>query len=205
MTKVNEIGAVAALNDDANSSEELAMPLEYRTDVTVDELERTPMPYPAELYDGKVVFKMASPEHGMIQLKIGKLIDSYLEEHAIGYVMTETNFRLWPDLMDQSRIPDVAFVRKARMPKNLHRFPVLAPDLAVEVVSPEDNYLAVMNKADEYLDQGTEVVWVVNATRREVLVCTRHGKRSVRDVLTAPELLPGFELPVAKIFEGLPY
>lgn len=181
-----------------------ALPIEQRTDVTVDELERTSLPYPAELYNGKVVYKMAAFAHGKIQIRIGAKLDQYLEQNPIGEAVTETNFQLWPERRNQSRIPDIAFVKKERVPKEQWRFADLAPDLAVEIISPEDNFLKVMNKVDAYLEQGTQIVWVVIADTREVLVCTAASKHSVRDVLTAPELLPGFELPVSKIFEGLP-
>jgi Uma2 family endonuclease len=93
------------------------LPIEERTDVTVDELERMSLPYPAELYSGKVFYKMANPAHGMIQTKIAKRLDLYLDENPIGYAMTETNFRIWPSRTKESRIPDVAFVRKERMPQ----------------------------------------------------------------------------------------
>jgi len=181
-----------------------ALPIDQRTDVTVDELERTSLPYPAELYNGKVVYKMASPEHGIIQGNVTTEINLHLKQNRTGYAMPETNFRLWPKRADQSRIPDVAFVKKERLPKDLKHFPAIAPDLAVEIISIEDGFLKVMNKVDAYLDQGTKIVWVVISDTREVLVCTATSKHSVKDVLTAPELLPGFELPVSKIFEGLP-
>jgi hypothetical protein len=103
------------------------LPIEERTDVTVDELERMSLPYPAELYNGKVVFKMANPEHGKIQVKIAKRIDNYLDENPVGDVMTETNFKLWPDRPKESWIPDVAFVKKGRMPEDWRRFPPMAP------------------------------------------------------------------------------
>ncbi len=180
------------------------LPLEQRTDVTVDELERTSLPHPAELYNGKVVFKMAAFAHGRIQTRIAGKLDSYCERNPIGEVVTETNFQLWPERRNQSRIPDVAFVKKERVPEEQWRFADLAPDLAVEIISPEDNFLKVMNKVDAYLEQGTQIVWVVIADTREVLVCTATSKHSVKDVLTAPDLLPGFELPVSKIFEVLP-
>jgi Uma2 family endonuclease len=201
-TDIIEVGASPSKTTSA--AVKPTLPIEQRTDVTVDELERTSLPYPAELYNGKVVFKMASFEHGKIQIRIGAKLDLYLEQNPIGFAVTETNFRLWPDRADQSRIPDVAFVKKERVPENLRRFPAIAPDLAVEIISPEDSFLKVMNKVDAYLEQGTQIVWVVIADTREVLVCTATSKHSVRDVLTAPELLPGFELPVSKIFEGLP-
>ena len=180
------------------------IPLEKRTDVTVDELERMSLPYPAELYNGKVVYKMANPEHGIIQAAIVTKINLYLEKNPAGFAMTETNFRLWPDRPRESRIPDIAFVKKERLPEDLRRFPAIAPDLAVEIISPEDTFETVSHKVDDYLAQGTQIVWLVIPNIREVLVCTAEKKYSVRDVLTAPELLPGFELPVSKIFEGLP-
>lgn len=180
------------------------VPLEKRTNVTVDELEKMSLPYPAELYNGKVVYKMANPEHGIIQAAIVTKINLYLEKNPAGSAMTETNFRLWPDRPRESRVPDIAFVKKERLPEDLRRFPAMAPDLAVEIISPEDNFLLVMQKVDDYLAQGTQIVWLVIPGIREVLVCTAEKKYNVRDVLTAPELLPGFELPVSGIFEGLP-
>ncbi len=181
------------------------LPIEQRTDVTIDELERMSLPYPAELYNGKVIYKMANFVHGMLQTKIAKLVDLYLDEHPIGYVMTETNFRLWPDRPSESRIPDVAFVRKERSPQNWYRFPVGAPDLAIEVISPDEKSEEMMDKVDEYLEQGVQMVWLVFPKKREIWVCTTSTTyHRVRDVLTAPELLPGFELPVSKIFEGIP-
>ncbi|MFQ5632562.1 MAG: Uma2 family endonuclease, partial [bacterium] len=132
------------------------------------------------------------------------LLDSYLTRHPIGYAMAETNFKLWPNRPKESRIPDIAVVKKERMPEDLQHFPPIAPDLAVEIVSPEDNLFTLLDKVDAYLQQGAQVVWLVISKTREVLVCTKDSKYSVRDVLTAPDLLPGFELPVNKIFENLP-
>ena len=180
------------------------VPIEQRTDVTVEELEKASLPYPAELYNGKVVFKTACPEHGIMQSNITTDINFYLRQNRVGYVMTETNFRLWPERSKESRIPDIAFVRKERLPEDLRHFPAIAPDLAIEIISPEDNFLEMMNKVDAYLEQGAKIVWVVISDTREVLVCTSQNKRSEKEVLRAPELLPGFELPVQKIFEGLP-
>lgn len=181
------------------------IPLEQRTDVTVDELERMSLPYPAELYNGKVVFKMANAEHGKIQVKIAKRIDNHLDENPIGDVFTETNFKLWPDRPKESRIPDVAFVKKGRMPEDWRRFLAIAPDLAVEIVSPGDDFFEVMDKVDAYFEQGAQIVWLVMPIKREVWVYTAPSTyQRVREVLTASELLPGFELPVSKIFEGIP-
>lgn len=52
----------------------------------------------------------------------------------------------------------------------------MAPDLAIEIISPEDNFLAMMNKVDEYLEQGSQIFWLVISNTREVLVWTPQGK-----------------------------
>ncbi len=179
------------------------LPLEQRNDVTVEELEKLSLPHNAELYNGRVVFKMPNLAHGIIQNTIGRKIGNYLEAHPLGTVSGDTNFRLWPERTTSSRAPDVSFILRERLPQDLYHYPAMAPDLAVEILSPGDGFEQVMTKVDEYLSQGVKVVWIVIPQTREVLVCTHQSKHVVRDKLTAPELLPGFELPVADIFVGL--
>ncbi|RMI17542.1 MAG: Uma2 family endonuclease, partial [Calditrichaeota bacterium] len=129
------------------------VPIEQRNDVTVDELEQLSLPYPAELYNGKVVYKMANYLHGKLQARLTVSLGHYLEKRPIGDVVTETNF-LWPDRPRESRVPDIAFIRKERMPRDLNHFPEMAPDLAIEIISPEDNFIQMMCKVEEYLQQG---------------------------------------------------
>jgi Uma2 family endonuclease len=179
------------------------LPLERRMDVTVDELETLPLPHPAELYNGKVVFKMPTFAHGVIQANIGKKIGIYLESNPVGLLSGDANYRLWPERTKESRAPDLSFILKERLPADLYRYLPLAPDLAIEILSPDDRFMQVMDKVDEYLSQGVKMVWVVIASTREVLVCTSQSKHIVRDKLDAPELLPNFELPVQDIFVGL--
>jgi Uma2 family endonuclease len=179
------------------------LPLEQRTDVTVEELERMSLPLPAELYNGKVVFKMANPLHAAIEAAVSGELYIYLKQKPIGMVWTEAHFKLWPERDDNARIPDVSFIVKERLPKDWLHYPAMAPDLAVEILSPTDSFEATMEKVDEYLRQGTQIVWVVITSTKEVLVCTTTGKHTVNDVLTAPTLLPGFELPVKTIFTGI--
>jgi len=181
------------------------IPIEERNDVTVDELERLSLPYPAELYNGKVVYKMANFDHALIQSNVHGAIFIHLKSHPIGYAVEEANFRLWNDRPKESRIPDVSFVAKERVPKDKHRFLAMAPDLAVEIVSEDDSYNKIMAKVKAYLQQGTQVVWVIFASTQEVLVCTAAGKHyvDIDEVLTAPDVLPDFALPVKEIFDGL--
>jgi Uma2 family endonuclease len=179
------------------------IPLEQRTDVTVDVLEKLSLPFPAELYNGKVVFKMPNFIHAVIQNNIGTEIGIYLKTNPIGLMGGVANYRLWPERAKESRAPDLSFILKDRLPQDLRRYLPMAPDLAVEILSPGNDFEDMMEKVDEYLAQGVKLVWVVITKTREVLVCTAEGKHTVRDKLTAPELLPGFELAVKDIFAGL--
>ncbi len=187
----------------ATTVDNKGLPLEHRSDVTVDELEQMSLPMLAELYNGKVVFKMANPLHAAIQAAVSGELYIYLKQKPIGMVWTEAHFKLWPERNDNARIPDVSFIVKERLPKDWLHYPAMAPDLAVEILSPTDSFEATMEKVDEYLRQGTQIVWVVITSTKEVLVCTTKGKHTVNDVLTAPTLLPGFELPIKTIFAGI--
>lgn len=101
--------------------------------------------------------------------------------------------------------PDIAFVRTERLPsaadflRPLH----LAPDLAVEVVSPSDTMPQVAKKVRRYLDAGTPLVWVVLPRRKQVMVHRRTGDPvtlGVEDELDGADVAPGFRLKVASIF-----
>jgi Uma2 family endonuclease len=107
---------------------------------------------------------------------------------------------------DTVRGPDVAYVRAERIPET--GVPVafweLAPDLAVEVVSPDARAADVRDKVREYLAAGTLLVWVVYPRSREIIAHTPDGMArtyAVADTLTHPDLLPGFACRVAEIFE----
>ena len=122
---------------------------------------------------------MPNYEHAVLQAELIGELKIYLKKNPIGQVLGEANFKLWPDREHESRIPD----------------------LAVEIISPNDNFLKVMTKVDEYLAQGAQAVWLVMAEKREVLVCSPGGRfTSVRDTLVAPGILPEFELPLNNIF-----
>lgn len=200
---ISTIGESTAPNAAEALAESTGIPIEQRTDITVDELERMSLPYPAELYDGRIVYKMSNFEHGVIHENVAYKIRNYLESHPVGLLSGNANYRLRPDRKRDSRAPDISFVVNDRLPQSRRRYLPMAPDLAIEILSPVDSFDKVMEKVEEYLQAGVKNVWLIIASTREVLVCRPEGKHSVRDVLTAPELLPGFELPVQDIFAGV--
>ncbi|MCS7300720.1 MAG: Uma2 family endonuclease [Fimbriimonadales bacterium] len=163
-----------------------------------------------ELVRGEVVDKMpVNLSHGSLAQWIGTLLNNYQAQlrQYLGEVVTETGFVIRHPDADSVRAPDVAFIRKERLPEpRPNAFPELAPDLAVEIVSPSDSYADILEKVDELLQAGTVAVWVVDPKRRSVEVYRRDAptlRLHEDDMLTCEELLPGFQLPLKTLFGGL--
>jgi Uma2 family endonuclease len=101
--------------------------------------------------------------------------------------------------------PDVSVLRNARRKQTKHEDYFLgAPELAVEVVSPSESASDLDRKVDLMLTAGSLAVWVVYPEERRVRVFLPDGtshRRVTDDTLSLPELLPGWELPVARLFE----
>lgn len=150
---------------------------------------------------------MMSPagfQHGRIAGRIHGRLIHFVESRELGVVASaETGFCIGRN-PDTVRAPDVAFVRADRVPVGSARgFFQGAPDLAVEVLSPEDRPREVLAKVQDWLQAGSRAVWVVDPTARAVTIyepgrtVTRLGPA---DEVTAESILPGFRLPVEDIF-----
>ena len=151
-----------------------------------------------ELIDGRVVFKMPDNKHAHAQTILGYELVAYLKGHPLGRVFTEFTFRLWPDNPYESRIPDLSVILNEHFKDE--RYGSRAPDLAVEIISRDDVWSALFEKADLYFEKGSRVVWFVDPYREVVLVVTPNDQQWVKDTLTCPELLPGFAVKLREIF-----
>ncbi|MGQ9553364.1 MAG: Uma2 family endonuclease [Anaerolineae bacterium] len=79
-----------------------------------------------------------------------------------------------------------------------------APDLVVEVTSPNDRWSMITKKLREYFSIGVRLVWVADTETRAVYAFRSLTSLQVfneNDILTAEDVLPGFSLPVAAVFE----
>jgi len=116
----------------------------------------------------------------------------------------ETGFQIGND-PDTVLAPDAAFIRAERVPRVRTRgYYQGAPDLAVEVVSPNDRAGELLAKVQDWLAAGCRTVWVVDPTSQTVSVYRGSHETTlltVDDELTDAELLPGFHLPVADVFK----
>jgi Uma2 family endonuclease len=106
------------------------------------------------------------------------------------------------------RLPDVAFVSTARLPKTREPIPTLSPDLAVEVLSESNTPDEIAQKLQEYFESGTRLTWIIDPPTRTVAVYHGPGEPTrVLDVnaqLDGEQVVPGFTLPVADLFRNVP-
>jgi Uma2 family endonuclease len=177
------------------------------TMVTADELFMMPDDgFRYELVKGELRrMPPAGSEHGAVIMNIGTPLDQFVKAHGLGVVFgAETGFKIASD-PDTVRAPDLAFVRRERIPEaGVPRgFWPGAPDLAVEVISPGDTYTEVEEKVNDWLNAGTRMVLVLNPRTRTVTVYTSHTdvvRLTDLDALDGGELLPGFTCRVAELF-----
>jgi Uma2 family endonuclease len=173
--------------------------------LTAEEFAILPGSRHQELVFGEVVETMPPGGiHGEVALTIGMFLKLWLRQVGLGVAGVESGFILARD-PDLVRSPDVYFVRAERVPADgvPESFWPLAPDLAVEVVSPSDTAEEVEAKVGEYLSAGSGAVWVVYPRLRRLVAHSPGGiARSYgeRDTLENAELLPGFALVLAEIF-----
>jgi Uma2 family endonuclease len=173
--------------------------------VTAEDLERMGRAgFSFELVGGRLV-RMNPPnhEHGRIALDLGAELRRVVRASDLGHVVVESGYTLTRN-PDTVRGPDVSFVRKGRpnYPPTSGFF-AGAPDLAVEVRSPDDTIAQLLGKAAEYLDAGAELVWIVDPEDATVRVLRRGAAMvtlGANDVLDGATTVPGFQLPLNELF-----
>jgi len=170
-----------------------------------DELLQAPGLGRCELLRGEVVpLAPEGFEHGRIAVRIGAALGAYVERQGLGVVTGGgTGFQVARD-PDTVRAPDVGFVRAERAsPAPILAFYPGAPDLAVEVLSPNDRADKVLAKVRDWLAAGCRAVWVIDPATQTVSVYRGRDQMvllRISDELSGDDILPGFKVPVAEIF-----
>jgi Uma2 family endonuclease len=175
--------------------------------ITADELLQMPdTGARLELILGELVrMSPAGYQHGRLIMNIATPLDQYVREHQLGVVCAaETGFLLARD-PDTVRAADVAFIARAQIQPGIavEGYWPGAPTLAVEVVSPHDLYTEVDEKVTSWLDAGTSMVVIVNPRKQTTTVYRALNTFLVLregDVLDGGDIVPGWRLPLAKIF-----
>jgi len=173
--------------------------------MTADELLHANIPNKrTELVRGVLrVREPAGFEHGRVAMNLGAELRVYAKHTGAGAVLAaETGFKLFTD-PDTVRAPDVAFVAQGREPTpGTTGFADLAPDLAVEVLSPGDRPGEILAKVADWLSAGTRLVWVVDPLRRVARVYRHDGTETIvtaDGALEGEDVLPGFACPLEEI------
>jgi Uma2 family endonuclease len=138
-----------------------------------------------------------------VQLVI--LLGAHCKANRLGWIFgADASFQCFLDAPDKVRKPDVSFVRLDRLPGGPPKGHCrVAPDLAIEVISPNELYSEVEEKVDEYLAAGVRLVWVIDPPHRSIRVHRADG--TVTDLreteaLSGEAVIPGFRCLVSDLF-----
>jgi len=161
-----------------------------------------------ELVDRTLVEKAVGTYESYLAAQIVRILGTYAHANDLGIVLgADGMLRLAPGLV---RIPDVSFISWARLPnRRIPRQAIadIAPDLAVEVISPGNTREEMDRKLGEYFAAGVKLVWYIDPQTREARVFTSVEDERVISVgqsLDGGQVLPGFSLSLAELFaEGV--
>jgi len=173
--------------------------------MTADELLRVRLPGKrVELVQGRLLVREPPGlRHGRIAAELAYLLAHHVRASDLGRVYAaETGFKLTHE-PDTVRAPDVAFISRDRLPEpEPEGYAELAPDLVVEVLSPDDRPGEVLAKVADWLNAGSRLVWVVDPKRQFVRVYGQDGSESrlgTGQLLDGEDVVPGFSCPLNAI------
>jgi Uma2 family endonuclease len=160
-----------------------------------------------ELVDGRLVELDMSFKSQHVATRLARFLGNYCEDNGLAYVVSEGGYTCFPGRPNKMRRPDVSCVRADRLPFDQigDGFLTIRPDLAVEVISPNDYVYDLEEKLDDYRAAGIPLVWLIFPPSRRVRVIRPEGppgEFGPDDILTGEEILPGFRCPVADLFAG---
>jgi Uma2 family endonuclease len=175
------------------------------TSLTIDDFERLPAEQVEnhELVDGQLVPESGRTlAHNLTRDRLTVMLLPIVREGGHGFVVAEQGY----DFAGNVHSPDVTFFGCAKLAladpeKRVQRF---VPDLAVEIVSPDDLFHELWRKKERYRACGTSEVWIVSPDTREVLIYSEKGDRILTGAAElSTELIPGIRIQLAELFRDL--
>lgn len=162
---------------------------------------------PSELIEGRIVpMSPTGHKHGIVEVKFGRYLDAYASDRKRGKVMVGEVGIYTRRRPDTIRAADVAFISNERyaQQEKTTGFLEVAPELVVEILSPDDRMSDVMQKLREYFAAGVRLVWLADPETRTVLAyrsLTDVREFTEKDALPGDDTLPEFAVDVARLFE----
>ena len=173
-----------------------------RSGLTLDQFLEMRETKPASEYACGEAFQKPMPnwDHSTVQTFLATVLFTFLAETKIGRVVTEFRCIFGPPGRERTYVPDLSYVARARLPsersfaeRHLHA----APDLAIEILSPDQHMAHFLDKIQFYLLYGVRLVWVIDPAT-ETIAVQAPGEEAY--VLRSGDVLPGFSVPVDDIF-----
>lgn len=160
-----------------------------------------------ELVDGQLVEKPMGAESGRAAGKLYYKLEAHCETHPVGIALpAEIGFRCFPQRPRLLRKPDGSFFRTGRLPGD--RVPagdiLIAPDLVIESISPNELADTVIERVEDYLAAGVGLIWVVYPARRRAVVYGPNGFSQWLDEsgeLDGRDVVPGFRCRLGDILQ----
>ena len=197
---------VAELIPNLRRAYSMAMRSSFESELlTADDLLRIHLPdKSAELVRGALIVREPpSTEHGRIQSNLSYFVTRHVRENRLGLVFGQDTGFMIQSNPDTVRGADVAFLRHERATGLPRRgYAALAPDLVVEILSPDDRPAAYLAKVAEWLGAGTALVWVIDPQRQHGLAYRADGSLTIIAAdgqLDGESVLPGFSCPLAEV------
>ena len=179
--------------------------VEQSPPVTGDELYRMGELGRTELVKGEIV--RMSPTgftHGYIESNFAAVLKAFVQQQKTGRVSSGEVGIYTGRNPDTVRAADVAFISNERLAQVKSKsYLDVAPELVVEILSPDDAWSDLMEKLDEYFACGVKVVWVADPRTQQVYVyhaVTSVERFTAKDTLIGGDMLPGFSVPVVELF-----
>jgi len=164
--------------------------------------------YLHEVVNGELVM---SPKndffHGRICTRLSTALNNFVTQQKLGVVL-DSSTGFWMHNRN-CRAPDISFFSKERLVRegfrpSTRRFFPGAPDLAVEILSPNNTRAEIDERLKDFFSSGARVAWIVNPDAECVEVCHAPDKRRLLGAgaeLDGEQLLPGFRYPIADLFK----
>ncbi|MBI2761136.1 MAG: Uma2 family endonuclease [Chloroflexi bacterium] len=179
--------------------------------LTLEEFLARPETKPASEYACGEAYQKPMPDnaHGALQLFLGMLLFQFAERTGLGRVRTEWRCIIGPRGRRRTYVPDIVYLSYQRVPAGdlfVNRYVQTAPDLVVEVLSPDQSASRFARKIQFYLRHGVRLVWAVDPAERTITVFSPGKDELVLrpgDTLDGADVLPGFHIAVVDIMARL--
>lgn len=141
--------------------------------------------------------------HGACCSRIDRRLGTQVDSQDLGTLCTNDTGFVSERNPDTVRAPDISFWSRARLPEIPVGYIEIPPDLAIEVISPNDHYSRILKKVRHHLNHGVRLVWVVDPIDRSVTVYHSLHQATIleeTDIITGEEVIPGFSCKVGDFF-----